>query len=181
MTCLHVLWGGGRCVLITQSQAIQQARGACVGGGGGEGKGVEQQIGAPGNPCSPFSSFFSLLCIRRGFDKNPILGSAVQMEFSFHLFFYSNLHVEKRMLRIRDVYRDPHFFHSGSEFFLSRIRIKEFWYFSPKKFLYALGNMIRVVHPGSGSCFNPSHPGSGSASLRKTSERNSSVVRLCWI
>jgi hypothetical protein len=47
------------------------------GEGAGEGKAVEQQIGAPGNPCSPFSSSFSLLCIRRGFDKNPILGSAV--------------------------------------------------------------------------------------------------------
>ncbi len=47
------------------------------GEGEGEGKVVEQQIGALGNPCSPFSSSFSLLCIRRGFDKNPILGSAV--------------------------------------------------------------------------------------------------------
>ncbi len=51
----------------------------CVWGEGeGEGKVVEQQIGALGNPCSPFSSSSSLLCIRRGFDKNPILGSAIQ-------------------------------------------------------------------------------------------------------
>jgi hypothetical protein len=45
------------------------------------------------------------------------------------------------VLRIRDVY-------PGSEFFPSRFRIKEFKYFEPKK---VLGNMIRVVHPGSGS------------------------------
>ena len=69
----------GGCVLITQPQAIQQARGACVGGEGeGEGKVVEQQIGALGNPCSSFSSSSPLLCIRRGFDKNFTLGSAVQ-------------------------------------------------------------------------------------------------------
>ncbi len=34
-------------------------------------------------------------------------------------------------------------------FFPSRIRIKEFKFFSPKNSFYALGNMIRVVHPGS--------------------------------
>ncbi len=39
------------------------------GEGEGEGEVVEQQIGALGNPCSPFSSSSSLLCIRRGFDK----------------------------------------------------------------------------------------------------------------
>ena len=51
----------------------------CVwrGEGGGEGKVVEQQIGALGNPCSSFSSSSPLLCIRRGFDKNFTLGSAV--------------------------------------------------------------------------------------------------------
>jgi hypothetical protein len=32
----------------------------------------------------------------------------------------------------------------------SGIRIKEFKYFNPKKCFLALGNMIRVVHPGSG-------------------------------
>ncbi len=63
------------------------------------------------------------------------------------------------MLRIRDVYPgsrirlfpsripDPNCLHPGS-----RILIKEFMYFNPKKqkngFL-ALKNMIRVVHPGS--------------------------------
>jgi hypothetical protein len=75
------LEGGGGCVLITQPQAIKQARGVCGlwrGEGGGEGKVVEQQIGALGNPCSSFSSSSSLLCIRRGFDKNFTLGSAVQ-------------------------------------------------------------------------------------------------------
>jgi hypothetical protein len=38
---------------------------------------------------------------------------------------------------------DPIFFHPGS-----RIRIKEFKYFNPKNGFQALGNMIRVVHPG---------------------------------
>ncbi len=42
--------------------------------------------------------------------------------------------------------RDTHFFHLGS-----RIRIKEFKYFKPKYGFKAPGNMIRVVHPGSGS------------------------------
>jgi hypothetical protein len=46
---------------------------------------------------------------------------------------------------------DPNFFHPGSEFFPSRTLIKEFKYFTPKICFYALGNMIRVVHPGSGS------------------------------
>ena len=45
--------------------------------GKGEGEVVEQQIGALGNPCSSFSSSSPLLCIRRGFDKNFTLGSAV--------------------------------------------------------------------------------------------------------
>ncbi len=48
------------------------------GAGEGEGKVVEQQKGALGNPCSSFSSFSLLLCTRRGFDKNFTLGSAVQ-------------------------------------------------------------------------------------------------------
>ncbi len=43
------------------------------------------------------------------------------------------------MLRIQDIYP------------VSRIRIKEFKYFNPKKWVPTLGNMIRVVHPGSGS------------------------------
>jgi hypothetical protein len=47
------------------------------------------------------------------------------------------------VLRVRDVY-------PGSEFFPSRILIKEFKYFNPKNCFQALGNMIRVVHPGSG-------------------------------
>jgi hypothetical protein len=42
---------------------------------------------------------------------------------------------------------DPNFLHPGS-----RIRIKEFkYYFDPKNCFYAFGNMIQVLHPGSGS------------------------------
>jgi hypothetical protein len=52
----------------------------CGGGGEGEGKVVEQQTGALGNPCSSFSSSSSSLCIRWGFDKIFTLGNAVQME-----------------------------------------------------------------------------------------------------
>jgi len=43
--------------------------------------------------------------------------------------------------------------------FQSRIRIKELKYFLPRNCFYALGNMIRDVHPGSGLRFF-SHPGS---------------------
>jgi hypothetical protein len=46
------------------------------------------------------------------------------------------------VLQIRDVY-------PGSEC-PSRIHIKEFKYFSTKNGFLALGNMIRIVHPGSG-------------------------------
>ncbi len=35
------------------------------------------QITAHGNPCSSFSLSFSLLCVRRGFDKNSAFSSAV--------------------------------------------------------------------------------------------------------
>jgi hypothetical protein len=52
----------------------------CEGGGGeGAGRVVEQQLGALGNPCSSFSSPSSLLCIRRGFDKNFTPGNAIQL------------------------------------------------------------------------------------------------------
>ncbi len=93
------------------------------------------------------------------------------------------------MLRIRDFFipvpayeffssRIPHpnFFHPRF-----RIGINEFKYFNPKKCFYALENMIRVLHPGSGSPFrflifypfrvpDPGvkkalDPGSGSATL----------------
>jgi hypothetical protein len=53
---------------------------------------------------------------------------------------------------------DPNFFHPES-----RIRIKEFKHFNPKHFCEALGNMIRVVHTGSGSPIQIlifTHPGS---------------------
>ncbi len=48
---------------------------------------------------------------------------------------------------------DPPFFHPGSEFFQlgSRILIKEFKYFNKRNGFLAQGNMIRVVHHGSGS------------------------------
>ena len=52
---------------------------------GGEGKVVEQQIGALGNPCSSFSSSSPWLCIRRGFDKNFTLGSAIHILYSILL------------------------------------------------------------------------------------------------
>jgi hypothetical protein len=60
----------------------------------------------------------------------------------------------KAVSRIRDVYPGTDFFPSWildprSEFFPSRIRIKEFKYFNPKNGFKSLGIMIRVVHPGS--------------------------------
>jgi hypothetical protein len=39
----------------------------------------------------------------------------------------------------------------GSRVKRFRIRIKEFNFFNPKKWFYSLGNMFRVVQPGSGS------------------------------
>ena len=51
------------------------------GGRGGEGgEAGEHQIRAPGNPYFSFSSSSFSLCIRRGFDKNSVLGSAVQAQ-----------------------------------------------------------------------------------------------------
>ncbi len=44
-----------------------------MGGGGEWGEAGEQQIRAPGNPYSSFSSSSSSLCIRRGFDKKILL------------------------------------------------------------------------------------------------------------
>ena len=77
---LFTMGGGGTCVLITGPRQPSR-RAACVKGGGGEGAGkvVEQQLGALGNPCSSFSSPSSLLCIRRGFDKNFTPGNAIQV------------------------------------------------------------------------------------------------------
>ena len=57
------------------------------GEGEGEGKVVEQQTGALGNPRSSFSSSSSSLCIRRGFDKIFTLGNAVHQESIFHILF----------------------------------------------------------------------------------------------
>jgi hypothetical protein len=66
---------------------------------------------------------------------------------------------------------DPNFFHPGSKFvqLASRIRIKEFKYFTPKNCFYASGNMIRVVQPGSGS---RGQKGTGSATL---------ILRITWL
>ncbi len=64
---------------------------------------------------------------------------------------------------------DPNFsiLDPGSKFFLFRSRIKELKYFNPKNCFEALGNMIRDVHPGSGSRFfthsgSRGHKGTGS-------------------
>jgi hypothetical protein len=61
----------------------------------------------------------------------------------FHCHPLKNLSPLSAVLRIRD---DP-----GSEFFPSRIRIKEFKYFNPENCFLALGNIILVVHSGSRS------------------------------
>ncbi len=63
---------------------------------------------------------------------------------------------------------DPNFFHPGSKFFPSRIRIKELKYFIPKNYFQAPGNMIGVVHARSGSWFFQigGQKGPGSATLQ---------------
>ncbi len=80
---MYVLLGGGGC---PDNAALGHPAGAlCVCGGEGEGEGkvVEQQTGALGNPCSSFSSSSPSLCVRRGFDKNFTLGSAVQGPYRY--------------------------------------------------------------------------------------------------
>jgi hypothetical protein len=64
------------------------------------------------------------------------------------MFYLVNLIALLSVLRIRDVYPGSDFFHPGY-----RIRIQEFKYgiLTPKNGFQALGNMILVVHPGSGS------------------------------
>jgi hypothetical protein len=74
---------------------------------------------------------------------------------------------------------DPNFFHPGSEFFPSRIpdlhqRILVFY---PKKNFYALGNMIWVVHPGSGSLVF-THPGSRIQGVKKAPDPGSGSATL---
>ncbi len=62
---------------------------------------------------------------------------------------------------------------SGSEFFPSRIRIKEFLSILTQN-IVSLGNMIRFVHPGSGSWFLPiPDPG-----VKKV-PRNTGRIRFC--
>ncbi len=53
------LKGGGMCSDNAAPGNPAGARCVCGGRGKGEGEVVEQQIGALGNPCSPFSSSFS--------------------------------------------------------------------------------------------------------------------------
>jgi len=80
---------------------------------------------------------------------------------------------------------DPNFSHPGS-----RIRIKEFNYSNQKNCLKALGNMIRFVHPGSGSRFvtipdpgvkKAPDPGSGFATLvlRQTHACSDKLMKYC--
>jgi hypothetical protein len=111
---------------------------------------------------------------------------------------------EKAVWRIRDVYPgsdffpsripDPNCLHPGS-----RILIKEFKYFNPKKSQKWFLIMIRVVHPGSGCWLSPipdpgsrgqkgtqsriPNPGSGSATLgegQKTDQRVWGVREKVW-
>jgi hypothetical protein len=48
---------------------------------------------------------------------------------------------------------DPTFFHPGSKFFPSLIRIKEFKYFNPKKWFLTLGIRSGLFIPDSDSDF----------------------------
>ncbi len=77
--------------------------------------------------------------------------SRCEQDLRNHLCFWACLF---SVLRIRDVY--PGF---RSRIFSSRIRNKEFQFFNPTNYFWALGNRIRVVHPWSGSGFF-THPGS---------------------
>jgi hypothetical protein len=55
-------------------------------------------------------------------------------------------------------------------FFPSQIHIKEFKYFNPTNCFSSLRNLIRVVHPGSGSWFF-THPGSRIQGQKDTGSR----------
>ncbi len=87
--------------------------------------------------------------------------------------------------------QDPNFFHPRSDFFPSRISIKEFKYLNPKDSFQALGNMIWVVHPASGIFTHPGsrgQKGTGSR-IRNTSSKISrelflnyfKVILLSWL
>jgi hypothetical protein len=108
--------------------------------------------------------------LARGISLSPHGGQQIRYnDRCFTIFFSSG----RAVLRIRDVYPDPG---SGP----SRIRIREFKYFNPKKWFLSSRNMIRVVHSGSRIrilTFYPSRipdpgvkkapdPGFGSATLR---------------
>ena len=105
-----------------------------------------------------------------------MLSKALVTQWVAHI--SQKLRAGRPVLRIRDVYPgsdffpsripEPNFLHPGS-----RIRNKELKYFTPKYCFKAFRNMIRVVHPGSGSRFLPiPDPGSGSASLWSTLQRS---------
>ncbi len=70
-----------------------------------------------------------------------------------------SIELKKSVLRIRYVYPGSEFFHPGFGFFPSRIRIKEFKYFKPKKLFlstrkYDSGCSSRILI----LIFYPSHP-----------------------
>jgi hypothetical protein len=69
---------------------------------------------------------------------------------------------------------DPNFFHSGSQICIKKLSI-----LTQKIVFQALGNMIRVVHPGSGSGFF-THPGSwgkkGTGSLSRIGNTEFKIV-----
>ena len=75
---MYLEGGGGMCPDNAAPGNPAGARRVWGGKGEGEGKVVEQQTGALGNPRSSFSLSSSSLCIRWGFDKIFTLGNAVQ-------------------------------------------------------------------------------------------------------
>jgi hypothetical protein len=79
---------------------------------------------------------------------------AVRQAYGEHqAVFFSRMYTRSKCCGPGMFILDPSFFHPGSKFCPSRIRIKELKYFNPKNFFQAPGNMIRVVHPRSGSWF----------------------------
>jgi hypothetical protein len=88
-----------------------------------------------------FLQFITLTALKTTMTIAKCICSCIELEKLFY--------VHLAVLRIRDVYPGSDFLHPGSDFFPSRIRIKDFKYFTPKNGSQALGNVIRVVHPGS--------------------------------
>ncbi len=69
--------------------------------GGRGGEAGEQQIRAPGDPCFSFSSSSFSLCIRRGFDKKFVLGSAVQ---TCTYYFYVGVDLQGKIISINYIF-----------------------------------------------------------------------------